>query len=139
MVTVGVAVGPETFVRVRAANAEPALAEVPIEQDAKEFELHFANAVSLDVLTPGDAVGHGAIARYLEKYGEGIQQVEFLCRNVDRAAEILKERFATASVYPKARAGAANTKINFFLLPVPDSTSQNSKILIELYELPSEP
>jgi tellurite resistance protein TerC len=139
VVTVGIAVAPETFASIRAANATPALVQVPMEQDAKEFELHFADGVSLDVLTPRDAVGHGAIARYLEKYGEGIQQVEFLCRNVDRAAEILKERFATSSVYPKARAGAANAKINFFLLPLSDPTSQNSKILIELYELPSKP
>jgi len=38
---------------------------------------------------PRDAAGSGAIAKYLQKFGEGIQQVEYRCANVDRATEIL--------------------------------------------------
>jgi tellurite resistance protein TerC len=135
-ITVGIAVQRETFARIRAANAEPPLAEVPDDQGVKEFELHFADGVSLDVLTPRDATGQGPIARYLEKYGEGIQQVEFVCRNVNRAAEILRERFSTAAIYPQARSGAGGTKINFFLVPLGDPTPESGKVLIELYERP---
>ncbi|MGC1645279.1 MAG: hypothetical protein WA741_05575, partial [Candidatus Sulfotelmatobacter sp.] len=65
--TVGIAVTPETFERVRAANGSPRLADVPPDQDAKEFELHFALAVHLDILTTREPGGKGAIARYLQK------------------------------------------------------------------------
>jgi tellurite resistance protein TerC len=139
VVTVGIAVERETFARIHGANAQPPLAEAPPDQDVKEFELHFAGDVRLDVLTAGDSTGQGPIARYLDKYGEGIQQVEFLCTDVDRAAAILKERFATSAVYPKGRPGAGNTKINFFLVPLPDPIKPNGKVLIELYEAPAKP
>jgi hypothetical protein len=129
-VTVGLAVRPATFARIRQANASPPLAHVPPDQDADEFELHFPNAISLDVLTTKDLDGQGAIARYLAKFGEGVQQVEFLCRDVDRATQILKEQFGVQPIYPQTRAGADNTRVNFFLVPSPNS----SKVLIELYE-----
>jgi hypothetical protein len=135
-VTVGIAVQTETFERIHAANGSPTLANVPPEQDAEEFELHFPDGVALDVLTARDSSGQGAIARFLSRFGEGVQQVEFRCLNVRRAAAILRDRFATNAVYPEARAGAGGTRINFFLLPVPETTGGNSKILIELYELP---
>ena len=41
VITVGVAVPRETFNRIRIANGTPRLAEVPPDQDAEEFELHF--------------------------------------------------------------------------------------------------
>jgi hypothetical protein len=85
VVTVGLAVERATFGRIRVANGTPRLAEVPAEQDAEEFELHFPDGVLLDVLTTREPGGSGAIARYLAKFGEGVQQVEFRCENVDRA------------------------------------------------------
>src|SRR6202163_1290523 len=136
IVTVGVAVRRETFTRIRAANGQPALAIVPPEQDAEEFELHFGNGIELDVLTSREPAGQGAIARFLAKFGEGVQQVEFRCLNVDRAMAILRERFGLAPVYPEARAGANGSKVNFILVPVPDAVGENTKVLIELYELP---
>jgi len=135
IVTVGVAVRRETFARIRAANGQPALAEVPAEQDAEEFELHFGDGVELDVLTSREPNGQGAIARFLAKFGEGVQQVEFRCRNVDRAMGILRERFGVAPIYPKARAGANGSRVNFVLVPVPGAGAENAKVLIELYEL----
>src|SRR5258708_8737894 len=39
--TVGLAVGPETFAQIREANGWPQLAEVPPEHDAAEFTLRF--------------------------------------------------------------------------------------------------
>ena len=136
IVTVGVAVHRETFASILAANGQPALADVPQEQDAEEFELHFADGVELDVLTSREPDGRGAIARFLAKFGEGVQQVEFRCLNVDRAMAILRERFSVAPIYPEARAGANGSKVNFFLVPAPGAGAENAKVLIELYELP---
>lgn len=118
------------FARIREANGTPSLADVPPDQDAEEFELHFPEGVSLDVLTTREPGGTGAIARYLAKFGEGVQQVEYRCANVDRATAILKERFGVAPVYPQTRPGAEGTRINFFLVPTPNT----GKVLIELYE-----
>ena len=133
-ITVGLAVARETFSPIRIANGTPRLAEVPADQDAEEFELHFAGGVSLDILTTREPGGDGAIARYLAKFGEGVQQVEFRCTNVDRATEILQEKFRVAPVYPETRPGADGTRVNFFLVPSPDG-----KVLIELYETPADP
>jgi len=135
LVTVGLAVQRETFSKIRAANGSPRLAEVPSDQDAEEFELHFPEGVSLDILTSRAPGGDGALARYLAKFGEGVQQVEFRCNDVERAMQILKDKFGVSSVYPAARAGAEGTRINFFLVRVPDA----GRVLIELYELPNPP
>jgi hypothetical protein len=130
-VTVGLAVKPVTFARIREANDSPPLADVPPDQDAEEIELRFPNDISLDVLTTRDPEASGAIARFLAKFGEGVQQVEFRCRSVDRATQLLRENFAVQSIYPQTRPGANNTRVNFFLVPSPIS----GKVLIELYEL----
>lgn len=129
--TVGIAVEPDTFEKIRAANGAPKLADVPADQDAEEFELEFAGGMRLDVLTTRDAgTGAGAIARFLQKHGAGIQQVELRVRSVDRATQILRERFGVAPVYPATRAGADSTRVNFFLVPTPGV----KKVLIELVE-----
>jgi hypothetical protein len=130
-VTVGLAVHPAAFARIREANDLPRLARVPPDQDAQEFELHFPNDISLDVLTTRDPAGPGAIARYLAKFGEGVQQVEFRCTNVDRATQILKESFSIQPIYRQTRLGADDTRVNFFLISSPNS----GKVLIELYEI----
>jgi methylmalonyl-CoA/ethylmalonyl-CoA epimerase len=130
VVTVGLAVRPSTFASIRKANGSPPLAKVPPDQDAEEFELNFPGDIFLDVLTTRDLEGQGAIAKYLAKSGEGIQQVEFRCANVDRAAQILKEKFGISPIYPQTRPGADNTRVNFFLVPLP----QAGKVLVELYE-----
>jgi hypothetical protein len=132
-ITVGIAVQRETFGRIRIANGTPRLAAVPPDQDAEEFELHFADGISLDILTTLEPGGSGAIAKYLAKFGEGIQQVEYRCTNVDRASQILKEKFRVAPVYPETRNGADATRVNFFLVASPDG----GNVLIELYETQS--
>ena len=133
--TVGVAVQRETFSKIRAAHSISRLAEVPSDQDAEEFELQFSNGISLDILTSRAPGGEGAIARFLGKFGEGVQQVEFRCSDVDRATEILKEKFGVAAVYPETRPGADGTRVNFFLVSVPGG----GKVLIELYESAGKP
>jgi hypothetical protein len=132
--TVGIAVTPETFERVRAANGAPRLADVPPDQDAREFELHFAHRIELDILTTREPGGAGAIARYLQKFGEGIQQVELLARNVDAATEILRSHFGVQPIYPVTRAGADGTRVNFFLVSLPEKSPEQGKLLVELVE-----
>ena len=133
--TIGIAVFPASFARIRHAFDSPRLADVPADQDAQEFELHVAG-VSLDVLTVRDEAAErqppGAIARFLEKFGEGIQQIEYQVSNVDRATEILGARFGVAPIYPATRAGADKTRINFFLC----AAAGGKKVLVELVELP---
>ena len=133
-IVVGIAVLPEHFEQVRAANGSPQLADVPPDQDAREFELHFENHAALDILTTRDPGGSGAIARYLQKFSQGIQQVEIYVRNVDRATQILRARFGVEPIYPATRAGAGATRVNFLLAP----TLSGQKVLIELVEAPSQ-
>ena len=129
-VTVGLAVRRETFEKIREVNGLPRFADVPPDQDAEEFELHFPNGIGLDVLTTKNPGGSGAIAKYLAKFGEGVQQVEYRCKDVDRATAILKQEFGVTPVYPATRPGADGTRVNFFLVTTPDE----QKVLIELYE-----
>lgn len=128
--TVGVAVAPETFAKIHAASGAPRLAEVPPDQDAREFELHFPAGVALDILTTREPGGPGAIAKFLVKFGEGIQQVEFLVRDVDRATQALRKKFGVSPIYPATRAGADGTRVNFFLV----AAAGGKKILVELVE-----
>jgi hypothetical protein len=129
--TVGVAVMPERFAKIRAALGNPHLADVPPDQDAEEFEWSLDDDVHLDILTTRLAGGRGAIARFLAKFGEGIQQVELLAENVDRVTELLRSCMGVTPVYPAAREGADGARVNFFLVDAPQSGS----VLIELVEL----
>ncbi|HLJ42304.1 MAG TPA: hypothetical protein VKT50_12520 [Candidatus Acidoferrales bacterium] len=130
--TVGVAVTPERFAAVRSALGNPHLADVPPEQDAQEFEWSVGEGVQLDILTTREPNSAGAIARFLAKSGEGIQQVEFLTPDVERATEMIRSRLGVAAIYPATRAGADDTRVNFFLV----STAGGKKVLIELVESP---
>ncbi len=76
LLTVGIAVTPAHFEQIRASCGQPRLAEMPPGHDAREFEIEFAHGVRIDVLTALNVRGDGAIARFLERFGEGIQQVE---------------------------------------------------------------
>jgi len=128
--TVGIAVNPPTFERIRSANGSPRLADVPPDQDAREFELEFPGRVRLDVLTTAQPGGGGVIDRYLQKFGEGIQQIEVLVSDIDRATEILGGQFDIRPIYPSTRPGADGTRVNFFLVPATDI----KKLLIELVQ-----
>lgn len=129
-IVVGIAVMPEIFQRIRSANGNAPLSSVPPNQDALEFELFLEAGVNLDVLTSRDPEGSGAIARFLRKFGGGIQQVELYIRDVDRGTEILRSRFGLAPIYPATQSGAEGTRVNFFLI----SISDGKKLLIELVE-----
>ena len=129
-IVVGIAVAPATFEKIRAANNLPPLAEVPPDQDAREFELHFETRIELDILTTREQDGRGTIARFLERFGEGIQQVEVYVGDVDRVTDILRSRFGLEPIYPAPRVGAGGTRINFFLAAAPEG----KKVLIEFVE-----
>src|SRR5579859_4245738 len=118
--TVGIAVTPERFAVIRSALGNPVLATVPPDQDAEEFEWSLGEGVHLDILTTRQPGGAGALSRFLAKFGEGIQQVEFLTPDVDRATEMLRSRLGVAPIYPAARAGADGTRVNFFLASATD-------------------
>jgi hypothetical protein len=133
LLTVGVAVEPARFAAIRALCGGPKLAEVPPDQDANEFTLTYPHGVRLDILTTRDAAGQGAIARFLARFGEGIQQIECDVRDISRATQLLRDRFEIEPIYPETRAGADGTRVNFFLVPV----EQARKVLIELVEVPS--
>jgi tellurite resistance protein TerC len=136
--TVGLAVGRETFEKIRTANGSPPLADAPTDQDVIELELEFAGpfvpCLRLDILTTKAPGGGGAIARFLEKFGEGIQQVELDVTDVDRATEILRMRFHLEPIYPATRPGANGTRVNFFLV----TAWNNTKVLVELVEQPAQ-
>jgi len=136
--TVGIAVLPKTFEKIRNANDSVPLADAPADQDVLEFELEFKDSglphLRLDILTTKAPGGNGAIARFLEKFGEGIQQVEIDVTDVNRATEILRAHFDVPPIFPAARAGANGTRMNFFLV----TASDNKKLLVELVEQPKE-
>ena len=129
--TVGIAVTPARFAKIREALQNPPLAAVPPDQDAEEFEWCPGENIHLDILTTRAPSADGAIAKFLAKFGEGIQQVEFLTGDVDKATSLLHERLGVTPIYPATRAGANGTRVNFFLV----SASGQPKILIELVEL----
>jgi len=135
LLTVGIAVHPTSFEAIRQCFGEPKLADVPSDQDVREFELVFAHGVRLDVLTPQTSNGEGAIHKFLSRFGEGIQQVECDVRDVSRATEIVRRRFGLEPLYQEIRSGANHTRVNFFLVPLP----QGGKLLIELVETPKKP
>ncbi|HEX3371117.1 MAG TPA: TerC/Alx family metal homeostasis membrane protein [Candidatus Acidoferrales bacterium] len=136
VITVGIAVLPETFEKIRAANGSVELADAPADQDVLEFELEFGESgmphVHLDILTTSAPGGNGAIARFLAKFGEGIQQVEIDVTDVNRATEILRTLFNIPPIFPATRAGANGTRVNFFLV----TTDDNQKLLVEFVEKP---
>jgi len=129
---VGVAVGASAFERIRATAGMPHLADVPPDQDAREFEISFPQDVRLDILTSREPDGTGAIARYLRKFGAGIQQIEILSRDVEQTTKILRTRFSLNPIYPAVQAGAGGTRINFFLVP----GARGGKVLIEIVQEP---
>jgi hypothetical protein len=103
---------------------------VPPDQDAEEFEWSPSAGVHLDILTTRAPDKDGAIAKFLSKFGEGIQQVEFLTRNIDDVTRLLASRLNLTAIYPATRNGADGTRVNFFLA----RAAEGKKVLIELVE-----
>lgn len=130
ILTVGVAVLPETFSVIRNACGNPRLSDVPPEQQAQEFELEFPDHVRLDILTTTAPDSGSPLATFLRKSGEGIQQVELEVSNVDQATRIVQSKFRLKPAYEDTRIGADGTRVNFFLT----AANFGKKVLIELVE-----
>jgi hypothetical protein len=133
---VGLAVAHSTFDPIHSAFGGPPLAHVPPEQDAEEFEVHVkldGEEAWLDIIRPRTSRPDGAIARFLARFGEGVQQVEYFVTDVDLAVRLLRARFGVRTVYPETRPGADSTRVNFILAGQPDGT----RVLIELVERPA--
>jgi tellurite resistance protein TerC len=128
--TIGIAVTRERFARIRLRLGEPRLAEVPADQDAEEFEWSVDSSAHLDILTTRAQGEDGAIAKFLAKFGEGIQQVEFLTPDIGEVTRLLGSLLNVTAIYPATRNGADGTRVNFFLGGIPSG----GKILIELVE-----
>jgi methylmalonyl-CoA/ethylmalonyl-CoA epimerase len=52
------------------------------------------------------------IAKFLDRNGPGVQQVAYTVADVDKASAALRER-GVRLLYPQARRGTANSRINF--------------------------
>jgi len=52
------------------------------------------------------------IAKYLERSGEGLQQVAYRVEDVDKVCAILRER-GVRLLYPEPKRGTADSRINF--------------------------
>lgn len=134
-VTIGLAVWPWRFDKIRESWNSPGLAAVPAEHHAREFFL-CRDEANVDILT---ADGSGPLLHFLNKNGEGLQQVEFTVRNVSRATEYLAIA-GLKPLYNEPRPGAENTTVNFVLLPSSPHllTTERSepavKILVELVQ-----
>ncbi|MBI4668122.1 MAG: VOC family protein [Elusimicrobia bacterium] len=73
--------------------------------------------------------GEGVIGKFLERFGEGIQQVEFLTKDVEAACEQLKTK-GFKPIYEKPRPGADGALVNFVLVDL----KNGRKILVEFVE-----
>ncbi|SFP31720.1 methylmalonyl-CoA/ethylmalonyl-CoA epimerase [Amycolatopsis arida] len=87
--------------------------EVNEEQGVREAMLH----------APGDDAGpavqllaplrpDSTIAKFLDTRGPGLQQLAYRVTDVDAAAEALRAR-GIRLIYPEARRGTANSRVNF--------------------------
>jgi hypothetical protein len=129
--TVGIAVRPDTFERIHKAWGQPRLSSVPPEHEVAEFEIHAAEGVHLDILTPQPPESTAPLGRFLARHGEAIQQVEVPVLDVERAAALLKERFGLDPIYAAPRTGANGTRVNFVLVTVGEG-----RMLVELVQPP---
>ena len=89
--TVGVAVTPEHFDAIRAVWGNPPLSWVPEDVGVEEFEIS-AGGVHLDILRQKEDHPDRTIEEHIGKRGEGIQQIEFLTRDVKKALAEIKKR-----------------------------------------------
>ncbi|MEK6543922.1 MAG: VOC family protein [Elusimicrobiota bacterium] len=133
--TIGIAVWPWRFELIEDAWSFPARSQVPPQHRVREIFLTADNA-QVDILTPS---GAGHLWTFLEKNGEGLQQIELLTSDVETATAHLR----VAGLKPlndKPVAGADGTKVNFLLMdasPYVLSTGRKTpadKVLLELVE-----
>jgi methylmalonyl-CoA/ethylmalonyl-CoA epimerase len=52
------------------------------------------------------------IGRFLDRKGQGIQQLAYRVSDLDRVSQVLRER-GLRLLYPEARRGTADSRVNF--------------------------
>lgn len=84
--------------------------EINESQGIEEAMLDLADGTRLQLLAPLNA--DSTIAKFLERSGEGMQQLAFRVTNIDDAmANVLSAGMRL--IYPESRIGTAGSKINF--------------------------
>ncbi len=85
--------------------------EVNEEQGIREAMLAIGDSASrLQLMAP--LTPDSTIARFLDRFGPGIQQIAYRVEDVDAVAATLRER-GMRILYDEARRGTAGTRINF--------------------------
>lgn len=95
----------------KAFDMEVVHEETNEEQGVREAMLAVGGSGScLQLLAPLNE--SSTIAKFLEKSGPGLQQLAYTVTDVDAVSETLRER-GLRLLYPEARRGTANSRINF--------------------------
>ncbi len=95
----------------KAFDMEVVHEETNEEQGVREAMLAVGGSGScLQLLAPINE--SSTIAKFLEKSGPGLQQLAYTVTDVDAVSETLRER-GLRLLYPEARRGTANSRINF--------------------------
>ena len=95
----------------KAFDMEVVHEETNEEQGVREAMLAVGGSGScLQLLAPLNE--SSTIAKFLEKSGPGLQQLAYTVENVDAVSETLRAR-GLRLLYPEARRGTANSRINF--------------------------
>lgn len=89
----------------REVNEEQGVAEAMMGTGAQGEEN--AKIQLLAPLRPDSAIG-----KFLDRNGQGIQQMAYRVADIDKVSEILRER-GMRLLYPEPKRGTANSRINF--------------------------
>jgi methylmalonyl-CoA/ethylmalonyl-CoA epimerase len=116
----------------RVFGLQTAHLEVNEEQGVREAMLAVGDPPTayLQLLAPLSATS--PIARFLDRHGEGLQQVAYLVDDIEQVSATLRAR-GVRVLYEHARRGTAGSKINFV------HPKDANGVLIELVEKPPTP
>jgi methylmalonyl-CoA/ethylmalonyl-CoA epimerase len=100
--------------------------ETNIEQGIEEAMLDLADGSRIQLLAPLDS--ESTIAKFLNKHGEGIQQLAFRVTNIQDAMAAVTAA-GMRLIYPESRIGTAGSAINFV------HPKDTGGVLVELVQL----
>lgn len=101
--------------------------EINEEQGVREAMLSVGDSgSSIQLLAPLSA--DSPIARFIDKRGEGIQQIAYRVRDLDAVCTILRDR-GIELLYAEPKRGTANSRVNFI------HPKSAGGVLVELVEL----
>ncbi len=131
--TCGVCVEPATFKKIQQAWGVPDQLIHKVEsQNALEFELHLSGGVHLDILTVIDRKKESALTSFLDRNGEGVQQVEIFTSDTAKVTELIQKNSKALGgklAYAEPIVGASGTPVNFHI-----TKAQGSNVLLEFVQ-----